>query len=75
MLKETAKENGVPADQMDVDHLVDNVKLKDITLSQLQNTGRKAGLAGFEIVEGVVLVKEVWEPENVSDAIYSSMPA
>jgi hypothetical protein len=35
-------------------------------LKQLQDAGRKGGLAGFETIEGVVLADEEWTPQNVS---------
>ena len=35
-------------------------------LKELQGIGRKGGLAGFEIIEGVVLTDEEWTPQNAS---------
>jgi hypothetical protein len=37
-------------------------------LKQLQDAGRKGGLAGFETIEGVVMADEEWTPQNVSHA-------
>jgi long-chain acyl-CoA synthetase len=43
-------------------------KVKGLLLKDLQGTGRKAGLAGFEIIEGVVLTDSEWTPQNVSSS-------
>ena len=40
-------------------------KLNSLVLKELQAAGRKGGLAGIEIVEGVVLADEEWDPQNV----------
>jgi long-chain acyl-CoA synthetase len=45
---------------------VHNEKLNDIVLKQLQDVGRKGGLSGIEIIEGVALADEEWTPANVS---------
>jgi long-subunit acyl-CoA synthetase (AMP-forming) len=51
--------------------LVHDKKLNSAVLKQLQDAGRKGGLAGFETVEGVVLADEEWTPQNVSPPIRS----
>jgi long-chain acyl-CoA synthetase len=63
-LKKVASENGISGDS--IEELVHEKKLNAIILKQLQATGQKAGLASFEIVEGVVLADEEWTPQNVS---------
>jgi long-chain acyl-CoA synthetase len=45
---------------------VHDEKLNDLVLKQLQDVGRKGGLAGIEIIEGVALADEEWTPANVS---------
>jgi long-chain acyl-CoA synthetase len=45
--------------------LVYNEKIQQEVLKQLQAVGRKAGLAGIEIITGVVLADEEWTPQNV----------
>jgi long-chain acyl-CoA synthetase len=50
--------------------LVHNDKIKDLVLKELQNTGRKADLAHFEIIEGVILTDSEWTPQNVSEDSY-----
>jgi long-chain acyl-CoA synthetase len=46
--------------------LVYNERIQQEVLKQLQAVGRKAGLAGIEIITGVVLADEEWTPQNVS---------
>jgi hypothetical protein len=50
------------------DALIHDEKVKGLLLKELQGTGRKAGLAGFEIIEGVVLTDSEWTPQNVSSS-------
>jgi long-chain acyl-CoA synthetase len=63
VLKKIAQEQGV---QGDLEELVHDKKVKNAVARQLQDAGRKAGLAGFEIIEGVALADEEWTPQNVS---------
>ena len=44
--------------------LVHSPKVQQEILKQLQAVGRKAGLAGMEIVVGAVLSDEEWLPTN-----------
>ena len=46
--------------------LVHDPKIQTEVLKQVQDVGRKAGLASMEIVVGVVLSDEEWTPANVS---------
>lgn len=61
-LKKIAGENGVKGDHLE--ELTHNDKLNSTVLKQLQDAGRKGGLAPFEIIEGVVLADEEWTPQN-----------
>ncbi|KAI9821243.1 MAG: long-chain fatty acid-CoA ligase [Pycnora praestabilis] len=61
-LKKLAKENGIEGHGLE--DLVHSAKLNKIILKQLQDDGRKGGLAGIEIIEGVVLADEEWNPQN-----------
>jgi long-chain acyl-CoA synthetase len=63
-LKKLAVENGVEGDHLE--EMVHNEKLKSVVLKQLQSAGTKGGLAGFEIIAGVVMADEEWLPQNVS---------
>jgi long-chain acyl-CoA synthetase len=63
-LKKVAGDLGVSGDHLE--ELVHNEKVNDAVLKQLQDVGRKGGLAGIEIIEGVILADEEWTPQNVS---------
>ncbi len=63
-LKRLAAENGIEGHGLG--DLVHNTKLQLIVLKELQMVGRKAGLSGIEIVEGVVMDDEEWTPQSVS---------
>ncbi|RJE27495.1 long-chain-fatty-acid--CoA ligase [Aspergillus sclerotialis] len=57
-----ARENGIRG--YGLEDLVANEKLNTLFLKELQKTGRQSHLAAFEIVDGVVLDKDEWTPEN-----------
>jgi long-chain acyl-CoA synthetase len=38
--------------------------MRELVLKDLQGVGKKAGLAPFEIIEGVVLADEEWSSQN-----------
>jgi len=61
-LKKLAEEIGIKGDHLE--ELIHNEKLNDIVVKQLQDAGRKGGLRGIEIIEGVVLADEEWTPQN-----------
>jgi len=61
-LKKIAVENGIKGDHLE--EMVHNEKLNNIVLKQLRDAGKKGGLQGIEIIEGVVLVDEEWTPQN-----------
>lgn len=63
-LKKLAEKNGIEGSVLE--ELVHNKKLQGAVLKELQAAGRSGGLAGIEIVEGVVLSDEEWTPQNVS---------
>nr|GFD58013.1 hypothetical protein [Tanacetum cinerariifolium] len=63
-LKKLAAETGVKGDHLE--ELVHNKQINSAVLKQLQSAGQKGGLAGFEMIEGVVLADEEWTPQNVS---------
>lgn len=62
-LKKLAQTNGIEGSTLE--ELVHNKKLNGAVLKELQNAGRAGGLAGIEIIEGVVLSDEEWTPQNV----------
>ncbi|KAF2260757.1 acetyl-CoA synthetase-like protein [Lojkania enalia] len=61
-LKKLATERGVQGDHLE--ELCHSEKLNQAVSKQLQTAGQKAGLAPFEIVQGVVLADEEWTPQN-----------
>ena len=48
-------------------------KLNGIVLKELQAAGRQGGLAGIEIIDGVVLADEEWTAANVSSSFLPSI--
>ena len=71
-LKKLAHENGIEGQGSD--DLVHDKKLNRIVLGELQAAGKKAGLKGIEIIDGVVLSAEEWTPANVSSAALLHSP-
>jgi len=63
-LQKLASSNGLKAGALE--EMVHDKKLNDIVLKEIQNQGKQGGLAGIEIIDGVVLVEEEWTPQNVS---------
>ena len=63
-LKKLASENGIEGNGLE--DLVHDEKLNRIVLKDLQNAGQQGGLAGVEIIEGVVMADEEWTSANVS---------
>jgi long-chain acyl-CoA synthetase len=63
-LKQLAEQQGVKGGS--VEELIHDRKVQDAVLKELQSAGKAGGLAGIEIVEGVVLAEEEWTPQNVS---------
>ncbi len=46
------------------EQLVHDPEIREFVLKDLQTVGRKAGLAPFEIIEGVVLSDAEWSSQN-----------
>ena len=59
-----AKENGIEGHGLE--DLVHNEKLNGIVLREMQQAGKDGGLAGIEIIDGVVMADEEWTAANVS---------
>ena len=57
-----AGQNGIEGG--DLEELSQNKKLNTIVLKELQNAGRQGGLAGIEIIDGVVMADEEWTSAN-----------
>ena len=62
-LKKLAHDNGIEGNG--IEDLVHDKPLKGLVLKELQEAGKNGGLAGVEIIEGVVLSDEEWNPQNV----------
>jgi long-chain acyl-CoA synthetase len=68
-LKQLASQNGIQGEGLE--DLCHDEKVNAAVLKEMQSTGKKGGLTGIEIIEGVVLSDEEWTPQNVStDILY-----
>ncbi|PNS16267.1 Long-chain-fatty-acid--CoA ligase 1 [Sphaceloma murrayae] len=61
-LQNLAKEQGMSGKTLE--ELVHNEKINNIVLKAMQDQGKKGGLGGPEIIDGVVLADEEWTPQN-----------
>ncbi|KAI9710087.1 MAG: long-chain fatty acid-CoA ligase [Bogoriella megaspora] len=61
-LKKMASDKGVKGDSLE--SLVHNDDLNNAVLKDLQAAGKRAGLQGIEIIDGVVLTDEEWTPQS-----------
>jgi long-chain acyl-CoA synthetase len=64
-LKKLASANGVNGESLE--ELVKDEKLNAVVLKEVQKAGRESGLAGIEIIDGIVMADEEWTPQNVCD--------
>lgn len=62
-LMRLAKDNEISGSGLE--DVIDNPKIRNLVLSELQKAGRQGRLAAFEIIEGVVLDRDEWTPQNV----------
>ena len=63
-LKQLASENGVTGQGLE--DLCHDDKVRSAVLKDMLGVGKKGGLTGIEMLEGVVLSDEEWTPQNVS---------
>jgi len=63
-LMKLAKDNGIEGNG--IEDLVHDKKLNGIVLKEMQAAGKEGGLAGTEIIDGVVMADEEWTSANVS---------
>jgi len=61
-LKKLAASHGINNESLDA--MVEDEKLNAVVLKELQKAGRDGGLAGIELIEGVVIVEEEWNTQN-----------
>jgi long-chain acyl-CoA synthetase len=66
-LQKIAAANGIKGESLE--EMVHDKKLNSIILQEMQKAGRQAGLAGIEIIDGLVMADEEWTPQNVSDTV------
>lgn len=62
-LKSLAKQNNIDGDSLET--LSNDKRVNHIALKEIQDVGRKGGLTGIEIIDGLVLAKDEWTPQNV----------
>ncbi|EXJ77266.1 long-chain acyl-CoA synthetase [Capronia epimyces CBS 606.96] len=62
VLKKLAAANGIKGEHLE--EMVHDKKLNSIVLKEVQKAGREVGLAGIELIDGVVLADEEWTPQN-----------
>jgi len=68
-LKKLAKDNGIVGE---LESIVRDDKLQALVLKDLLAHGKRGGLAGQELIEGVVLTDEEWTPQSVRLMVYPS---
>ncbi|KAL8843489.1 MAG: hypothetical protein Q9176_002102 [Flavoplaca citrina] len=61
-LQSLAKQNSITGDS--VEALSGDKKLRAVALKEIQSVGKSGGLAGIEIIDGLVLAREEWTPQN-----------
>ncbi|KAL8854563.1 MAG: hypothetical protein Q9221_000598 [Calogaya cf. arnoldii] len=61
-LKSLAKQNGISGDS--VEALAGDRKLRAAALKEIQGVGKTGGLNGIEVIDGIVLAKDEWTPQN-----------
>nr|POE82417.1 long-chain-fatty-acid--coa ligase 1 [Quercus suber] len=61
-LKSLASANGIQG--AGLEDLCSNDAMNEVVLKELQAAGKKGGLSGIEILDGVVLTDEEWTPHN-----------
>jgi long-chain acyl-CoA synthetase len=63
-LQKMASAAGITGESLE--QMAHDDKIKKLVLKEMQKAGRDGGLAGIEIIDGVVLADEEWTPHNVS---------
>ena len=69
-LTKLAAANGIKGESLE--EMVNDEKLNAIVLKEVQKAGRESGLAGIEIIDGIVLADEEWTPQNVSSSHFTT---
>jgi len=66
-LSKFAVNSGLAPEDTSLESLVDNQKVVGAVYAELLSVGKRGGLNGIELIQGLVLVPEEWTPENVRD--------
>ncbi|EXJ54396.1 long-chain acyl-CoA synthetase [Cladophialophora yegresii CBS 114405] len=61
-LQKIATANGIKGESLE--EMVHDEKLNGVVLKEVQKAGRESGLAGIEIIDGIVMSDEEWTPQN-----------
>jgi long-chain acyl-CoA synthetase len=61
-----------PADTL-LESLVQDNKVVNAVLAELLAVGKRGGLTGIEMIQGLVLVSEEWTPENVYPRLWERL--
>src|SRR5271156_759475 len=64
-LSKLAVAKGLAEPNTSLESLVDDKKVVGAVFAELLNVGKRGGLTGMELLQGLVLVPEEWTPENV----------
>jgi long-chain acyl-CoA synthetase len=56
---------GIATADTSLENLVDDPKVVNAVLGELLTVGKRGGLTGMELIQGLVLAAEEWTPENV----------
>jgi long-chain acyl-CoA synthetase len=57
---------GIASGDTSLETLVHDPKVVDAVYAELIATGKRGGLKGMELIQGLLLTSEEWLPENVS---------
>ncbi|CCE63946.1 hypothetical protein TPHA_0G01090 [Tetrapisispora phaffii CBS 4417] len=63
-LKSEAVKQGILKADEDIEDYLEDKKVNDMVFKTILQTGRAQGLAGIELLQGVVLFKGEWTPQN-----------
>ena len=64
-LSKFAVAKGIASADTSLESLVEDKKVVDAVYAELLSVGKRGGLEGMELIQGLVLVAEEWTPENV----------
>ena len=65
-LSKFAGSKNLAPQETSLESLVENKKIVEVVYAELLSVGKRGGLCGIELIQGLILVPEEWTPENVS---------